>query len=232
MNTLLLRLAGPMQSWGDSSRFTKRHTASQPTKSGVLGLLAAAQGRRRTDPIEDLAGLWFGVRVDQRGQLMRDFQTARTLDGRESMPLAMKYYLSDAAFVAAVSGPASLVAGLAEAVQAPRFPLYLGRRGCPPSRPVFLEVSRLSAPEALRSTPWQAADWYRAEQGREVHLELLTDDLPDEEHPHELVRDLPLSYDPAGREYGWRRVVRPYPVVMPNPDGRDEPDFLAAYGGA
>ena len=76
MTVLLLRLAGPMQAWGDNSRFTRRDTRMIPTKSGVLGLLAAADGRRRTDPIEDLAGLRFGVRVDQPGQLQRDFQTA------------------------------------------------------------------------------------------------------------------------------------------------------------
>ena len=60
MSVLLLRLKGPLQSWGDSSRFTRRETRQEPTKSGVLGLLAAAQGRRRGDPIEDLAGLAFG----------------------------------------------------------------------------------------------------------------------------------------------------------------------------
>jgi len=42
MPTLLLRLAGPMQSWGLSSRFTIRDTSLEPSKSGVLGLLCAA----------------------------------------------------------------------------------------------------------------------------------------------------------------------------------------------
>ena len=54
MTTLLLRLAGPMQAWGDSSRFAQRHTRREPTKSGIIGMLAAAQGRRRTDGVEDL----------------------------------------------------------------------------------------------------------------------------------------------------------------------------------
>ena len=54
MTVLLLRLAGPMQAWGVKSRFTVRSTELAPTKSGVIGMLAAATGRRRTDPIEDL----------------------------------------------------------------------------------------------------------------------------------------------------------------------------------
>ena len=37
MNTLLLRLAGPMQSWGTQSRFFTRDTGLEPSKSGVIG---------------------------------------------------------------------------------------------------------------------------------------------------------------------------------------------------
>ncbi len=62
---LVLRLAGPMQSWGGRSQFNRRDTLTEPTKSGLIGLLAAAQGRRRQDSIEDLLGLTFGVRTDQ-----------------------------------------------------------------------------------------------------------------------------------------------------------------------
>ena len=46
--TLLLRLAGPMQSWGLESRFDQRDTGREPSKSGVLGLICAALGKPRT----------------------------------------------------------------------------------------------------------------------------------------------------------------------------------------
>ena len=85
MSVLLLRLAGPLQSWGTSSRFVRRNTDRVPSKSGIIGLLAAAQGRRRIDPIEDPLHLRIGVRVDQPGHLERDFQTARTRDGASAM---------------------------------------------------------------------------------------------------------------------------------------------------
>ena len=53
MATLLLRLAAPLQSWGADSKFETRKTNREPTKSGVIGLLAAALGLRR----DDAAGL-------------------------------------------------------------------------------------------------------------------------------------------------------------------------------
>ena len=48
MATLLLRLAAPLQSWGADSKFETRKTNREPTKSGVIGLLAAALGLRRS----------------------------------------------------------------------------------------------------------------------------------------------------------------------------------------
>lgn len=74
MSVLLLRLAGPMQAWGDSARFVRRTTRHEPTKSGVVGLLASALGRGREESVEDLAQLEMGVRADQPGTLLRDFQ--------------------------------------------------------------------------------------------------------------------------------------------------------------
>ena len=76
--SLVLRLAGPLQSWGGQSQFNRRDTLGEPTKSGITGLLAAAQGRRRQDPIEDLLALRLGVRTDQPGSLLRDYTRSVT----------------------------------------------------------------------------------------------------------------------------------------------------------
>lgn len=132
MPTLLMRLSAPLQSWGSHSRFVTRGTEQAPTKSGVFGLLAAARGIRRSEPITDLLGLRFGTRVDQPGKLVRDFQVERSRDALTSMPLSYRYYLGDAVFLAAVeSEDCELLNGLQEALHAPHFPLYLGRRSCP-----------------------------------------------------------------------------------------------------
>lgn len=220
MTTLLLLLAGPMQAWGDASRFTRRDTRMVPTKSGVLGLLAAAQGRRRTDPIEDLAALRFGVRVDQPGTLQRDFQTAIDWRTGKSMPLSYRYYIADAKFVAGVEGPDDLIATLSEQVQHPHFPLYLGRRSCPVDTDVHLGVSPDALEDALRAAPWRAAAWYRRQQPATVGLELHVDAGASDLGPRTTRRDAPLSYDPLRREYGWRDVVSPEPVMVENPDAR------------
>lgn len=240
MSVLLLRLAGPLQAWGAASRFTRRETRHEPTKSGVLGLIAAAQGRRRTDPVEDLAATRFGVRTDQPGRLLRDFQTARSLDGSRTMPLSYRFYLADAVFVAGVEADRSLLEGLEGALRDPVFPLFLGRRSCPPSRVVSMGVVEGALQGALESAEWQASRWWRRQQGPRVDLPIVRDAAPagagDEPSlASETVRDQPISFSPERREYGWRTVVHALPAVVANPDGRaqaqHEPDFMAALGG-
>lgn len=230
MSVLLLRLAGPMQAWGADSRFARRETLRHPTKSGVLGLLAAADGRRRTDPIEDLMHLEFGVRVDQPGRVLRDFHTAHNWRTGASMPLSERFYLCDAVFVAAVAGESGLIEALDAAIRNPRFPLFLGRRSCPVTGRLALGVVEGGGVEdALRAVPWQASPWYRREQEREVVLRLFLD-VPAGTAGSETVRDVPVSFDPRQRQHSWRSVASSY-VVAENPDGRGI-DYFAAVEGA
>lgn len=234
MTTLLLRLAGPLQSWGDRSRYTRRDTRPEPTKSGVLGLLAAADGRRRTDDIEDLAKLSFGVRVDQPGRLTRDFQTAIRWSSKDhaSMPLSYRYYLADAVFVAAVTGDESLLRRLDEVTRRPAFPLYLGRRSCPAEGRISLGITDAPLDAALRDTPWMAKAWYRRQQPKKVYLRVVLDaQFGGDDDARETVRDVPLSFSPVKRDYGWREVAHADPVEFDNPDGHDRWDFIAALGG-
>lgn len=226
MSVLMLRLAGPLQSWGDSSRFTVRETRERPTKSGVLGLLAAAQGRRRVDPIEDLAQLRFGVRTDQEGRLMRDFHTA------QGAPLSHRYYLMDAAFLAGVEGDDNLLRALHTALSRPVYPLYLGRRACPTQGKVSLGVADRGLEDALRDHAWLASPWYRRTQPRRVSLPISIDAEPGFSGPVEQRPDVPLDFSQERRRYGWRAVQRLEPVVLENHEGRSEPDFFAAVVGA
>lgn len=228
MSTLLLRLAGPLQSWGSSSKFNTRHTRAEPTKSGVLGLIAAAQGRRRTDPIEDLLTLRFGVRVDQPGVLVRDFQTAVQWNTtkQESMPLSYRFYLADAVFVAGVSGDLELLKGVDQAIRRPIFPPFLGRRSCPPARPLSMGVVDATLEDAMRSAPWQASDLHRRSVGQQVELALVVDGELGQP-ADEMVRDAPISYDPVRREYGWRAVRSAEPVLLDNPVGHNRDDFFS-----
>lgn len=222
MSTLLLTLTAPLQSWGDASRFPNRMTRHEPTKSAILGLIAAAQGRRRTDSIEDLLHLRFGVRIDQQGTIIRDFHTAHKLTG-EAMPLSNRYYLSDAIFVAGLEGEKALLDSIADALLRPAFPLFLGRRSCAPSGKLVSGVVEAGLVEALRAEPWHASIWYRKRLTHgNVPLELIRDRLPSDtgEEALETVRDIPESFSPERREYGWRDVVHDASVLVENTYGR------------
>lgn len=222
MTVLLLRLAGPLQSWGDSSRFVQRSTRQEPTKSGVIGLIAAAQGRHRVDPIEDLAQLAYGVRTDQPGQLVRDFQTAQQWqtpkkDGSvTSLPLSYRYYLADAVFVAGIEADRMLLEGIHDAIMSPAFPLYLGRRSCPPAGVVSLGLREGGLRDVLREEEWHASVGHqRKTASARIALDFVRDALSADELG-ETVRDLPLSFSSERREYGWRTVVREPRVIVKN----------------
>lgn len=231
MSVLVLRLAGPLQSWGEFSRFVRRTTELMPTKSGIIGLLAASSGRRRSDPIEDLVGLRLAVRADQPGELLRDFHTAHHAISGKSMPLSNRYYLSDAVFVAAIEGPQGLVEGLAESLADPAFPLYLGRRSCVPEGRMVLGVEHDSTAESvMRNTPWQATPRQRRRHRQErVRLSVQADvGVFDGIAPIRQIRDLPLSFSPEMREYAMRDVVE-VGVEVTNPDHVDAPVAMADH---
>jgi CRISPR system Cascade subunit CasD len=175
--TLLLRLAGPMQSWGVQSRFTVRDTAREPTKSGVIGLVCAALGRAREKPVDDLAALRMGVRVDLEGMLARDYHTAGvgtwagrpygvvTVDGKGLRPVqSNRYYLADADFLVGLWGPLPLLEEIAAALQRPRWPLYLGRKAFVPGVPVWIPDGLKPATgleDALKAEPWPGPELAR-----------------------------------------------------------------------
>jgi CRISPR system Cascade subunit CasD len=146
MATLLLRLQGPMQSWGTTSRFDERDTQLEPSKSGVLGLVCAALGRDRKEPVDDLAALRMGVRVDREGVMMRDYQTATGVflasgkaDAKRTV-VSPRFYLSDAAFLVGLEGTdRSQLEGIQKALGSPVWALSLGRKSFVPGLPVLLK---------------------------------------------------------------------------------------------
>lgn len=219
MSVLVLRLAAPLQAWGASARFVRRTTESAPTKSGVIGMLAAAQGLDRNDDVglSRLAALRFGVRIDQPGTRVRDFQTAHHAVTGKSMPLSERFYLADAVFVAALEGEGAFLDELRTALRMPVHPLFLGRRSCPPALPVELATRDSSLVQALRDEPWQAADWYQRLRGKEptVSLVVLREPMPGEQYG-DVLRDQPLSFAAAHRRHALRSVVSTT-VEVPNP---------------
>ena len=140
--TLLLRLAGPLQSWGGVN-YTARTSGTKPTRPGVIGLLAGALGKRKGENLSDLNALEIGVRVDAPGVLERDFIIARgvlaaNLARTHERSRTERYHLADATFLVGLSGDPALLKNLDAALRAPRFLPYLGRREYPPGHPIWL----------------------------------------------------------------------------------------------
>ncbi|MES5824249.1 type I-E CRISPR-associated protein Cas5/CasD [Streptomyces sp. RG80] len=213
-SVLLLRLAGPLQSWGALARFDRRDTLNRPTKSGVTGLIAAALGLDRADDLGALTDLRFAVRADRPGTAVRDFHivgsgtyplrprdlitdhrraekaaaaletstgpvfgqlAARSVtkwygapkeiapDSKTGVLLAgnttrdammtTRWYLADAAFVAAVEHPdQDLLHRIGHAVEHPQRLLWLGRKSCPPSGTISRGVHPGTAETILTTT--------------------------------------------------------------------------------
>lgn len=153
VEVLFLRLQGPLQSWGETARWSVRDTRLEPTKSGVVGLLAACLGWGRDDDarIAELgASLRMGVRVDRPGVVVRDYHTVvggvmsaqgkikrNANTGEPETVESWRDYLADAAFLVALEGSHDTLDLLEAALRRPVWPPFLGRKGCPPSAPIY-----------------------------------------------------------------------------------------------
>ncbi len=197
MPTLLLRLAAPLQSWGSNSKFEIRTTENMPTKSGVIGILAAALGMGRDADLlhsdMPLSRLKFGVRADREGEDTIDFHTARS---EKSTYVTYRHYLSDAIFLVGLEGNEDFLKKLETALYNPCFPLFLGRRSCPPTLPIVIGIRDLPLEAALRKeVPLDE----KHENMLRIQIET---DCPDAG----MIQDVPLSFNPERRTYGYRKI--------------------------
>ncbi|VEI13470.1 type I-E CRISPR-associated protein Cas5/CasD [Trueperella bialowiezensis] len=208
-HSLLLLLKGPLQSWGDESRYKIRATGTTPSKSGVIGILASALGRDRCEPVDDLVQLEFAVRIDQPGSLLRDYQTAQPWQDKPNANanLVVRYFLSDAAFVAALgSEDRAWIEDLQRALREPAYPLFLGRRSCPAPANLDLGITDQPPVDALLNhEEWYATAAHKKESARIVELPIYRDGRPGEQG--EARQDIPVSFSQNHRKYDWRTVV-------------------------
>ncbi|MDQ0962030.1 CRISPR system Cascade subunit CasD [Streptomyces sp. B4I13] len=226
MSAILLRLAGPLQSWGERSAFTAvRDTAPFPTRSALIGLFAAAEGIGRHDRLPDhYDHLRLIVRVDRPGVRVIDYHTvggglpkARTAatsggSNKGAAVITRRHYLADAVFVVAVSGPDQILNRIAQALRRPHWAPYLGRRSCVPDEPFVLR-SHVEDPEAeLRHHVPLSRTLPARPEGATVDVEFLREDPPPAPSMPEAdtldVNDIPVSFSPHGRSHRMRRLHR------------------------
>ncbi len=164
MPTLLLRLVGPMQSWGTTSRFDQRDTGKEPSKSGVIGLVGAALGidRENWTDLEPVTHLRLGVRHDRPGVPKRDYQTAQRIISADHSKIhetavTTRDYLADAAFLVGLEGEdLELLERIHAALSDPVWPLALGRKSYAPSESIWMEKALKDAPllDAMNQYSW------------------------------------------------------------------------------
>ena len=158
---------------------------------------------------------------------------------KETADVTTRYYLSDAVFLVGLESDDSvLLEALDAALRAPAWPLYLGRRSCPPTPPLVLGVRALPLDEALWAEPWQASDWHRERwarrhPGETLSLPVLTD-ADGTGFGRTIVQDVPVSFDQRNRQHDFRAMEGKAPAVI-TPEAcawsTTEHDAFAELGG-
>lgn len=227
MKHLALFLRGPMQSWGVSGKFGERPTMSFPSKSGVLGMLAAAVGidRENIAWLQGAAELKFAVRTYKTGTRLSDYHTvgggfdsgSKSVRERRSIPakaedgkpgktaLTRREYLQDTVFGVVLSGDDALIQQMADGLRNPVWGIWLGRKSCIPTEPVFAGLAETE--EEAWGILAMRAEFARCKLGETVLA--MTECEPSV--ADDLLPDLPVSF--GKRQFGARAVA--YSTVSP-----------------
>ncbi len=152
---LALLLDAPLQSWGYQSKFDRRTSFSSPTRSGILGMLCAAMGVDRADSetLAEFADLEITVYTLQNNGRLTDYHTVgggynrkthqrnlvSTAEGKPRKDPVQTYreYLQSSTFGVVLRGPRNQLEPIGEALQNPRWGIWLGRKACIPASPVM-----------------------------------------------------------------------------------------------
>ncbi len=223
---LILRLEGPLQAWGARARWTIRDTASEPTKSGMIGLLAACLGwgvDRDAEVAELASALLLGIRVDRPGRPLVDYHTVgggrppigvmsaagiikitATTKEPETV-VSRRAYLADASFLVVIGGSAELLARLEQALMDPVWPPFLGRKCCPPAVPLLpTRVVACDLEGALKRVPFGSRKGEQAPDQVRALVEVPPGDGTVQAGLYRRRQDVPLSM--VYRRFGFRTV--------------------------
>lgn len=213
MKTIVLKFAGPLQSWGTGSHFEIRHTDIYPSKSAVIGMIAASLGLRREEDgkIKELNNLHYAVRIDQPGRIIKDYHTAHKYKDDGSLDrtyVTQREYIEDAVFIVAIGNENDKwIEGLAKALTSPYFQTYLGRRACPPTFDMFMGIYDSDCLSTIKSIPWSAAVWYK-QRNKITSLPIFADYKLLENVNETFRRDKVISFSERGRKFVMRAEGR------------------------
>lgn len=214
LTTLLLKFSGPLQSWGTVSDFETRHTDLYPSKSAILGLIAGSLGYRRHEDkkIQELNELDFAIRIDQKGSLLRDYQTAKSYKPNGDILrtyVTNRYYIEDGVFAVALGHDNNeFIENISYAVQRPYFQSYMGRRALPLTSDFYLGLVDDDVISALENLQWQASDWYKKRNNEIDSLTIYSDSKVLASKNKHYRRDKIVSFDQKSRTFAYRYEAR------------------------
>lgn len=229
-----MKMAGPLQSWGTDSHFETRKTDRYPSKSAVIGILAASFGYRRDadQKIVELNDIDFAVRIDQPGRLLRDYHTAVKYKPNGSFDrtyVTNRYYLEDAVFVVAIGHEdENLMDGIEEALKQPYFQPFMGRRSLPLPFDFLLGITEENVVESLRKVPWQAGRWYQKKN--QPRLDIYVDSDLVTSSSRMIRKDRVRSFSQKERQFAFR-IEAQVEVRLESSEFANEHDAFSAIGG-
>lgn len=221
MKTLTIRLAAPLQSYGNEATFNRRTSNYYPSKSAVVGMIAAALGYRRDDPkINELNDLKMAVRIDQPGKFLTDFQVVeyQKTPSKKAKKITYRSYLQDAVFVAAIGlEDAEKINQIKYALKHPKFQLFLGRRANAPAGLLEIDDFNDEPVKVLEELPWKASEWYQKKyRSSDYTAEIIADaDILPNKRSY-LVKDLVGSFNQKQRYHNYRAVGKEHVVLKNN----------------
>lgn len=172
MKFLLFQIYAPLVSWGEIAVGGERQSARHPSKSAIIGLVAAALGIRREEEerLSSLANaLGFSVELHSAGSILKDYHTTQVpkKEGkvvhytRRSELLApsdkigtilsSREYRCDALAIVAIylKDDTFTLDEIQKSLREPTFHLYFGRKSSAPALPL--------APKIVESTTLKEA---------------------------------------------------------------------------
>ncbi len=215
---LLLTFYAPLASWGDIAVGEIRGSWDRPSRSAVLGILAASLGIDRSDQERHDAldrGYGIAVRLDAVGSSMVDYHTVQTVPeavikriagsprrialeaGEPGTLLSRRTYRQDSLATVAIwarDDASWTLSDLADAVHRPAYTLYAGRKSNPfglPLNPAVVSAESLAAALAHRSNPLQGH--------------------PGADRAFDVVRPMQVTHDPCD---GFPSGLRPHQMVV------------------
>ena len=171
MRFLLFQIYAPIVSWGEIAVGGERQSSRHPSKSAIIGLIAAALGIKREE--EELLNslsdnLGIAVQLHSGGQILKDFHTVQVprskskvvyhtrreellgFDEKDNAIISRREYRCDALSVIAVylknEKSEFSLEKIEGALREPSFHQYFGRKSCVPAlplAPLLIEKSNL-----------------------------------------------------------------------------------------